>query len=159
MKVLGVAITCLGLLGSALAAEPSTPFSLLQAVADPVLANPCTGGGRVTSELVNNVHVPNLVDRIETRRCPGVSVQTYISKAASDPSGLSMRLEITQPNRLLPKSVNIGQPVNLLLSHVGTPASTNGSTLVYSDSEGPDTVEFKIATGKIRSILWCWPID
>ena len=159
MKILGVAITCLGLLGSALAAEPSTAFSLLQAAADPVLATPCPGGGHVTSELVNNTHAPSLVDRIETRRCPGVSVQTYISKAASDPSGLSMRLEVTLPNRLLPGSVNVGQPVNLLLSRVGIPQSTNGGTLVYSDSEGPDTVEFKIANGKIRSILWCWPID
>jgi hypothetical protein len=159
MKLLGIAITCLVFLGPALATEPSNPFSLLQAAADPVLANPCPGGGDVTSELVNNVHVPNLVDRLETRRCPGVSVQTYISKAASDPSGLSVRLEVTQPNQLLPKSVNVGQPVSQLLSRLGTPGSTKGGTLIYSDSQGPDTVEFKVANGKIRSILWCRPID
>lgn len=159
MKLLGIVVTCLVLPGSALASEPSDAFSLLQAAAGPLLADPCPRGVRITSEAVDNPHVPNLVDRIETRHCPGVSVQTYISKAASDPGGLSMSLEVTQPNRLLPEFVNIGQPVTHLLSRLGAPESAKDGTLVYMDPQGPDTVELTVANGRIRSILWCWPVD
>jgi hypothetical protein len=159
MKLSGIAIMALGICLAGCASAPIDGFSSLQAAVEPLLASACATGAKVALESIPNPHVPNLVDRIETKTCVGTSVRTYISTAASDPSGMPMSLEVTEPSRQLPPYMDIGQSVRPLIAKLGTPSSMTGSNIVYSAPESEDSVTFIVAGGHVVSIRWDWSID
>jgi len=148
------ATICIG----ACATSPSDGFFALQAVAEPLLEDVCPNAN-VSVESVRNPHVPDLVDRIETKNCVGASVRTYISTAASDPTGLPMSLELSKPNPRLPHYMNIGQAVGPLVAKLGTPSSMTSNVVVYSAPESEDSVTFNLANDRVVSIRWDWYVD
>lgn len=159
MKLPGTAISLFCLCLSSCKSAPIDSFPSLQDAAKPLLANICPTGAEVSAELIPNPHVPDLVDRIETKTCTGISVKTYISTAASDPGGLTMSLEITKPNHLLPYYMDVGQPIGPLLAKLGMPSSRTGSDIVYSVAENEDSVTFSVAGGHVVAVRWDWPVD
>lgn len=134
-------------------------LSALRAASNPLLTSVCAKDDPIVIKLVRNLHVPNLMDRIETKSCSVGSVKTYISTAASNPNGLPMLLEITRPHRLLPKYMNVGEPVSQLTTYLGKPTSDTDGNVVYSLSKNGDLVTFVVRNERISSVRWEWTLD
>ena len=159
MKSTGTALFALGICLVGCRSMPMEDFSSLQAASKPLLASACLASAEVAVDLISNPHVPNLVDRIETRTCGALSVKTYVSTAAADPGGLTMSLQVTRPNHLLPRYMDIGQSVAPLVTKLGEPSSRTDDSMVYSAPESEDSVTFGIAGDRVVSIRWDWPVD
>lgn len=75
---------------------PSTDSPRWEQVGLDILKQGCDGASVVYTD-VQNRHVAGLVDQLKTVRCDGFVSQTYHSKAASNPQGLPISLQLGEP--------------------------------------------------------------
>jgi hypothetical protein len=109
---------------------------------------------------VANAHYPGQSDRIETRACPRGTSEIYIGELASNPAGLPMSVEVIAPSAVLPRHLEIGQPVAGAARVMGPPKARAEDTITYPmDSESDSTVSIRHQDGRISSVLWSWAID
>jgi hypothetical protein len=128
-------------------------------IGDRIVAAGCPAPANVVAKEVASRYDPKVTDTIKTISCVGTSMQIYVSILASNPSGLSMNLEITSTNAELPSYMNIGQSVSRLSSTLGAPAAQDGNQITYNPDESEDTVTFSTKDGRIASVRWDWYIE
>lgn len=99
---------------------PSTDSPRWEQVGLDIPKQGCDGASVVYTD-VQNRHVAGLVDQLKTVRCDGFVSQTYHSKAASNPQGLPVLLELSKSHPGLPGFLNFGGDIRLVEQHLGPP--------------------------------------
>ncbi|MCC4263083.1 hypothetical protein LL240_01230 [Oceanimonas baumannii] len=108
---------------------------------------------------VENSHVAGLIDEIETLRCPGLELQTYLSREAARPDGMPVYLNVSRPHPALPAFLQPGSAGSDLERRIGRPASRTGARWYYGSDETTEKVTIEWQNGLINNLRWEWYFD
>jgi len=108
---------------------------------------------------VPNSHIEGQLDRIEIRRCESGSAALYKGPTTSNPDGLALQVEITQPRAGLPSDLDVGSPVDRALERLGPALEQGAGFHRYALGEDGDRFTLHHAGGRITSVEWEWSID
>ncbi|MGR7921353.1 hypothetical protein ACU6RQ_09635 [Zobellella denitrificans] len=140
------------------ASQQEQAMRWLNDIAEQLLARECEQP-QLSYRQVENPHVPGLIDEVETLRCPGLVVQTYLSEAAANPNGMPLLLLVSAPQSGLPSFMNIGADRAGLVAELGRPAREGRQLLRYQSRETTENVTFRMEGDRIASIRWEWYFD
>jgi hypothetical protein len=140
------------------ASQQEQAMRRLNDIAEQLLARECEQP-QLSYRQVENPHVPGLIDEVETLRCPGLVVQTYLSEAAANPNGMPLLLLVSAPQPGLPPFMNVGADRAGLVAELGRPAREGRQLLRYQSRETTENVTFRMEGDRIASIRWEWYFD
>ena len=151
---LGIAMLC----GCTHVPNPADPHDLM-AIGDRIFHLGCPSTATVSERKVPNPHQPTVIDTIKTTSCDGIELSTYVSVLASNPTGLSIYIEVRKPNKELPRYMNVGEPLPGLIEALGKPFQQTAGSVTYRVDEVDDSVTFSVRDGQIQSVRWDWYLD
>ncbi|MBL1377158.1 hypothetical protein [Zobellella iuensis] len=140
------------------ASQQEQTMRRLNDIAEQLLARECDQP-QLSYRQVENPHVPGLIDEVEILRCPGLVAQIYLSEAASNPNGMPILLEVSEPQPGLPSFMNVGADRAGLVAELGRPARQGPELLRYQSRETTENVTFRLRGERIASIRWEWYFD
>ncbi|MCR2746577.1 hypothetical protein [Limnobacter parvus] len=137
---------------------PSNDSPRWEQVGLDILKQGCAGASVVYTDVPNR-HVVGLIDQLKTVRCDGFVSQTYHSKAASNPQGLPISLQLSKPHPGLPGFLDLGTDIRSVEQHLGPSKARKGNSLLYEPSEGNNALVIHVDQEKVVSLRWDWNVD
>jgi|GEM_PF-3067339 len=113
---------------------------------------------RLIVRRVPNPHDPEQIDRVVTRRYPGLELIIY--EAGPARRELPLRLRVTAPRYRTAEGLRVGSSLAEVRAIMGAPAYREGPELVYVLGEPtPDLLRVRVERGRVTALTWDFYID